>query len=64
MPPRVLRDYCRKTLTPQPLAESPPPLLAPLLPVTAGADARVTDFNPDSGLMLNFSFLNPQLDAI
>ena len=24
VPPRVLRDYCRKTLTPQPLAESPP----------------------------------------
>ena len=24
VPPRVLRDYCRKTLTPQPLAELPP----------------------------------------
>ena len=33
VPPRVLRDYCRKTLTPQPLAESPPAPVAPDIPV-------------------------------
>ena len=35
-PPRVLRDYCRKTLTPQPLAESPPTLPAPPAPLNSG----------------------------
>ena len=29
-----------------------------------GAVARVTDFNPDSGLVLNADFLNSQIDAI
>ena len=36
VPPRVLRDYCRKTLTPQPLAESPPTLLAPPARLNSG----------------------------
>ena len=64
VPPRVLRDCCRKTLTPQPLAESPPPLPAQPALIPAGAikprksTQRIKPAGLDYGVCnLNFALL-------